>query len=178
MTGKLFTNLLEELIFAPLQMARTTFDPTVAMTFPLAQVHHVDAEGGLSVRHWFWDRVAGYPSGGAFSTVLDLANFAILHLCEGEFRGKQILSAASVREMQTPHAVADKTTARKYGLTFFLDDYKGLRLVEHWGGVGSFSSRFVLAPEIDVGVIVLHNRMESAFDPDGIVASVLELFRR
>lgn len=173
-SDRYFAEAMQELVFEPLQMQRTTFDPTVAMTYPLAQSHQADSEGRLSVQRRFWDRVAGYPSGGAFSTVLDLANFAIIHLNQGRLRNKQILSPASVGEMHTVQSDLHTSTGSRYGLTFFVESYKGVNLVQHWGGVDSFSSRFVLVPEAGVAVIVLHNRMASAFDADGIVAGILD----
>ena len=36
------------------------------------------------------------------STVLDLANFALMHLGGGSFDGEQILAPDSVTEMHTP----------------------------------------------------------------------------
>src|SRR5690606_12635724 len=44
--GKPYTELMQELVFDPLAMARTTFDPTIAMTYPLAQAHDLE-EGQL-----------------------------------------------------------------------------------------------------------------------------------
>lgn len=172
--GRPFANAMQDLVFEPLGMRHTTFDPTVAMTYPLAQSHEIDGEGRLRVEHRSWDRVAGYPAGGAFSTVVDLAQFAIMHLNAGRFRGAEILSPASVREMHTPQSELQTSTGKGFGLTFFVEEYQGIRRVEHWGGVNSFSSRFVLAPDARVGVVVLHNRMASAFDADEIVDAVFD----
>ncbi|MBK8021754.1 MAG: hypothetical protein IPK19_10080 [Chloroflexi bacterium] len=58
-------------------MKRTTLDPTVAMTYPIAQSHTLDAEGNLQVDHHYADNTMHYPSRFVMSTVLDLANFAI-----------------------------------------------------------------------------------------------------
>jgi CubicO group peptidase (beta-lactamase class C family) len=172
-TGKTFAEVMQELIFAPLQMQRTTFDLTVAMTYPLAQSHEADSEGRLRVQHRFWDRVAGYPSGGALSTVLDLAHFAMLHLNAGKFAGTQLLSPTSIAQMHTRQTYTDASKTQSYGLTFFLDEFQGYRIVQHWGGVDSFSSRFVLVPEAHIAVILLHNRLASPFDSDGIITAIL-----
>src|SRR5947209_7176403 len=49
--GKPYAELMRELVFDPLEMGRTTFDPTVAMTYPLAQSHDRAEDGTLSVQH-------------------------------------------------------------------------------------------------------------------------------
>lgn len=172
--GRYFSEAMEELIFAPLQMSRTTFELAVAMTYPLAQAHHLNEQGQWSVLHRFWDRAAGNPSGGAFSTVLDMARFAVLHLNQGRFEGRQLLSSASIREMHTPQSNLVTSTGKQYGLTFFVERYKGMQRIEHWGGCDSFSSRFVLAPEAGLAVIVLHNRMASSFNADGLINSIFD----
>jgi CubicO group peptidase (beta-lactamase class C family) len=91
-TGKPYTQLIQELVFDPLEMKRTTFDTTIAMTYPLAQSHNLTAEGQLEVDHHYADNTAHYPAGFAMSTVLDLANFAIMHMSGGSFNGRQILA--------------------------------------------------------------------------------------
>jgi CubicO group peptidase (beta-lactamase class C family) len=50
-TGTPFAELMQELVFDPLEMRRTTFDPTVAMTYPVALGHGDDERGGLEVVH-------------------------------------------------------------------------------------------------------------------------------
>jgi hypothetical protein len=70
---------MEDLVFEPLEMRRSTFDPTVAMTYPLAQSHDLveDADRGahLRVQHKYADKVGHYPAGFAISNVLDMANW-------------------------------------------------------------------------------------------------------
>ncbi|HEY6542406.1 MAG TPA: serine hydrolase domain-containing protein, partial [Ktedonobacteraceae bacterium] len=59
-SGKHYTKLMQDLVFDPLQMKRTTFDTAVAMTYPLAQAHDLSKDKILSTRHRFADNVAGY----------------------------------------------------------------------------------------------------------------------
>src|SRR5437764_6705663 len=81
--GQPFTQVMQDLVFTPLDMQRTTFDPTIAMTYPLAQAHTVNDKGKLVVEHRFFEDTASYPASFAMSTVLDLANFATMHLNNG-----------------------------------------------------------------------------------------------
>jgi CubicO group peptidase (beta-lactamase class C family) len=157
-SGKSYTELLQELVFEPLQMQRTTFDPTIAMTYPLAQSHHLDSDDRLSVEHRYADNVAHYPAGFAISTVLDLANFALMHMQQGTFQQQQILMPESIREMHSPQAALYTLDDDAYGLTFFLKNYKGLQQVGHDGGISTFGSRLAMLPEQGTAVIMAFNR--------------------
>lgn len=65
--GMPFADLMQALVFEPLGMARTTFDPLRALSFPLAQAHEV-VEGVIQVQRgepWA-ESVAYRPSAMAF----------------------------------------------------------------------------------------------------------------
>ncbi|HLJ33010.1 MAG TPA: serine hydrolase domain-containing protein, partial [Ktedonobacteraceae bacterium] len=157
-SGKHYADFMQEAVFDPLQMLRTTFDPTKAMTYPLAQSHDLDRDGILHVQHQYADNVAHYPSGFAISSVMDLANFAIMHTQQGVFQGQQMLCPESVREMHRPQALLYTPDDDAYGLTFFLKTYKGLQQVWHDGGISTFGSRLALLPEKGIAVIMTFNR--------------------
>jgi len=156
--GRPYTELMQDLVFDPLQMTRTTFDPTVAMTYPAAQSHDLAADGTLSVQHRYADDSGGYPSGGVISTVLDLTHFAVMQMDGGRFGGRQILAAESVAEMQRPQV--DRYTAGDgaYGLGLDLDTYKGQRRVSHNGSISTFGSRLVMLPGEGAAVVLFVNR--------------------
>jgi CubicO group peptidase (beta-lactamase class C family) len=157
-SGMAFPDLMRRLVFDPLDMQRTTFDPLVAMTYPLAQAHTAGEEGTLHVEHRFIANAVFDPAGGAMSTALDLANFAILHLNQGRFRDRQLLSPESVRTMQTPVVSLWTFAEEGYGLAFATERYKGVRLVRHnGGGLASYASCFYLAPDEEMAVVLLAN---------------------
>ncbi|MFN8537359.1 MAG: serine hydrolase domain-containing protein [Thermomicrobiales bacterium] len=133
------TPTIAEYITAPLGMARTTFDPAVALTYPAALSHDLTADGTLIPRHRAPDNTAQYPSAFAHSTVLDLANFALLHLQSGRFGDAQLLPPDLAAAMHAPQADCGLDPANgpsaSYGLTFFLTTILGRRCVGHPGGV-------------------------------------------
>jgi CubicO group peptidase (beta-lactamase class C family) len=99
-----YPRLIADLIFAPLGMERTTFDPAVAMTYPLALPHELDAAGAPRVRHRLAINAAHAPCGEAFSTVRDLASFCLLHLRDGRYDGRQLLSPAALELLHRQQA--------------------------------------------------------------------------
>ncbi|HEX5504460.1 MAG TPA: serine hydrolase domain-containing protein [Thermomicrobiales bacterium] len=177
-TGRTYPELLRELVCAPLVMARTTVDPTVALTYPLAQGHELAEDGALRVRHRAADNAAQYPAAFAYSTALDLANFALLHLGGGRFGGERVLTPASVAAMHEPHAARGEGPGTAYGLTFFLDDFRGRRKVGHPGSVAPYASLLALLPDEGLGVVLLCNRgddfeAEREVIADAILADLL-----
>ncbi len=98
---------MRELVFAPLDMNRTTFEPAVAMTYPLAQSHDLLKDGSLRVQHRFANYSAHYPSGQAISSVLDLTNFALLHLQQGSSPRQQ----GALARTQWPRCINPTSTS-------------------------------------------------------------------
>ncbi len=178
--GRPYTELMQDLVFDPLEMRRTTFDPTVAMTYPLAQSHDLAGDGALSVQHRYAEDASGYPSGFAISTVLDLANFALMQMDGGRFGSRQILSPQSVAEMQAVQVDRYTTTDAAYGLGFFLDAYKGLRRVWHSGDISTFGSKLAMIPSAGVAAVLLVNRTHGFWGKmdeiiDGLLDRLLDL---
>lgn len=160
-TGASYPDLMRALIFEPFGMERTTFDPTIAMTYPLAKPHACTEDGALRVRHQFPDNAAQYPAAFAYSTVLDLARFALLHLDGGSAKEARLLRPETIAAMQAPHAACDTPgLGTAYGLTFSVDTYAGIRRVGHPGGISSFACEFVLLPDAGIAVIAQCNRAE------------------
>jgi hypothetical protein len=157
-SGQLYTQLMQELVFDPLEMKRTTFDPTVAMTYPLAQSHNLHDDGTLSVQHRYADDTGGYPSGAVISTAMDLTHFAIMQMNHGRFGDRRILSAESVAEMHRIQVDKYTTSSSGYGLALDIDRYKGMRRVGHEGSISTFGSRLVMVPKAGTAVVLLFNR--------------------
>jgi CubicO group peptidase (beta-lactamase class C family) len=156
--GLPFATLIQELVFAPLEMQRSTFDPLVALTYPVAQGHERQEDGTLRVQHRFAETTGYYPCGCALSTACDLANFVIMHLNEGRFRDRQVLSPATVAAMQTVHARHYTRWGRDHGLTWYVGTFTGgHRWVAHDGGMPGFAARCWLFPDAQLGIILLAN---------------------
>ena len=96
--GKLFPEMMQDLVFEPLQMSTATFRPTVALTYPLALPHEVDDNGNLRVVRSFTNNAARYPAGGVIGNVLDVVKFG-KSLMSSDF-----LTEDSLAEMFRPHA--------------------------------------------------------------------------
>src|SRR5690242_5610309 len=74
---KPFAKALDELLFEPLGMTRTTFRPSVVMTYPFAQSYRAFGSEKLAQVRPFALDAFGWPSGSMFTNVNDLARFTI-----------------------------------------------------------------------------------------------------
>ncbi len=155
-TGTYYPELMRELVFEPLSMERATYDPTVAMTYPLALAHYLE-DGEPRVVHRYFENTAGYPAGYAKSTALDLARFASMHLNRGRCGEGQFLTPRSVEELHGVRAETFETPGAGYGLCFHTRHYKGVRLVEGRGAASGFTCELALAPGERTAVVVLAN---------------------
>ena len=149
--GQSYTGLMQEYILDPLEMHYTTFDPIVAVAYSAALPHERDEHNRLRAK-------ADFPILTPVSTVTDLANFAIMQMNGGQFKGRNLLKEETIAEMHRIHADAYTTRFRYYGLTFDIEQYKGLKIVSHGGGGDGFGSTFIMAPEPSIAISILFNQ--------------------
>jgi CubicO group peptidase (beta-lactamase class C family) len=128
------------------------------------------------------------PAGSINSCAADMAKWAQVQLNRGKFidRDGRLFSEARSQEMWTAQTILPigdppaplaglKANFSDYALGWFLRDYHGRKLVGHTGGVAGFVSRVMLAPEENLGVVVLTNAEEGgAFD--SILFHVLDYY--
>lgn len=158
LAGAPYSKAVQKRVLDPLKMARTTFQPTMAMTYPFS-VGHAGNEGvAARVLRPMEDNSQIWPVGFLFSNAPDLARFAIAFMNGGQIDGKPALSAKLIERLSTPNALVQSQLEGSYGYGLIMRDYRGVRLVEHGGTTGSFASDFVMAPAQRVAVIVLANR--------------------
>ena len=141
--GRFYADQMSERLFSPLRMNRTTFRPTLAMTYPLSQGHDASGKAKPTVVRPFVDNVAGWPDGFMFSSVTDLARFAIAFMNGGRIDGKQVLTPAVITKLSMPYADLHSPFGfghGKYGYALFVHDYRGARVVWHAGLIPGFGA--------------------------------------
>ncbi len=155
---KPFADHMSESIFKPLGMTSTTFRPTVAMTYPLAQGHNASGKSAPTVVRPFADNAASWPAGSMFTNVLDLSRFIIAFMNGGKLEGKQVLSPQVIAKLSTPQVSIPSDPNAKYGYGLMISNHRGVRVVEHGGSRSGYGSVIKMAPEHRFAVIVLGNR--------------------
>ena len=107
------------------------------------------------------------PAGSINSNAVDMAQWVRLHLGDGKFAGKQLISKRMVDEMHSAQTVikldpnwsAMNPSAHlmAYGLGWFLSDYEGKYLVQHGGNIDGMTALVAMLPEEHFGIVILSN---------------------
>src|SRR6266404_3402103 len=166
-TGKPFADAMNDLLFRPLGMRRTTLRPIMAMTYPLAQGHDIlSGQTNPTIVRPFAGDSRYWANGGVFTSVLDFARFAIAFLNAGKIEGLQALSPTVIAKLSTPYVDTPGGNAGErpryaYGLN--VRDYRGVRVLQHGGLRVGFGSVVRFVPEYHFAVIVLTNKSDSVF---------------
>ena len=155
--GNPYADAMEDLLFKPLGMERTTLRPLMAITYPFATGHAVEA-GKATILRPVFNNVAQWPAGSIFSNAKDLSRWVIAFLNEGRVDGKLVLSPSLIGQMATPHipVPGETDSSYAYGLTAF--KYQGLQFLGHGGFSRGYGSMIQMVPARKFAVIVLANK--------------------
>jgi CubicO group peptidase (beta-lactamase class C family) len=166
LTQKSWDLFLKERIFNPLGMTSTNTSVKELENNPNAARPHAKVGGRVqSISYLNVDNSA--PSGAINSNVIDMAQWLRLQLGKGSFGGKQILSPAVMGEMHSPQTVVPyKALENKingepqfltYGLGWYVQDYRGKKVVQHGGRLPGMTAQIGFMPEENLGVVILMN---------------------
>lgn len=157
---KPYAQLVSERVLGPLKMERSTFFPTMAMTYPLSQGHLA-----IGSKHWevvrpYDDTAARWPSGFLFSSVTELARFVIAFMNQGYIEGEQRLDPSIILLLTQPHSRPLDASGKdqSYGYGLGLNATRGVSLVQHSGGRRGFISHLLMVPSHRFAFIQLINR--------------------
>ena len=164
--GKSWDDLVHEKLFAPLNMHHSNTTVTRLGALSDVAAPHTRFDDKLTVVPYRNIDNAG-PAGSINSNVIDMAQWVRMHLAKGSIGGKQVLKPESVREMQLPNIVIrsdartdsllPETHLRAYGLGWFLEDYRGRKIVHHGGNIDGMSALVWMVPEENIGLVILTN---------------------
>jgi hypothetical protein len=161
------------MVFEPLGMNHTYLDPADVITHRFAVGHLSDGDEVKVGRPWAMSR-ATYPVGGMVTCVADLLAYASFHIGDGRTaEGKRLLAPESLALMQQPHfEIGGKDQA--IGLSWFINDREGVRLLSHGGGTKGQVSRLVVAPARHFAFAVFTNGDEGGHITEEATRLVLQ----
>jgi hypothetical protein len=129
------------------------------MTYPLAVGHQV-RDGKPAVVRPLADDARLWPAGTMYSSVNELARFAVAFLNEGRLEGKQILKPSVISQMSAPHADVPSFVfpPAQYGYGMFMNARnRGVRQTWHDGTMTGYLAALRMVPDHHVAVIALSN---------------------
>lgn len=159
-----FEDWMRENVFLPLGMEDTFVRPHRLAIIPRSSTGYGNEEEG-GYREII-DLGGAMGAGGIYTTVGDLARW-MGNLGTGEYGGPHLID-----QMTTRFILADGDTTG-YGLGLFIDEFRGLKRIQHGGADAAHRSHFAFYPKIGTGVIVHSNY--AGFD-GSTATSVTEAF--
>ena len=178
-TGKTWEQLVQELIFDPLGMSRSTcyLDDIEQDGNHAVPYRHDPAGDGLHgleeipfYRTEVENREKGIgapfgPAGSINSCASDMLRWVQLFLDEGKCGEKQVIGWEALGEMIRPQMLLKapldmpqpETEMCCYGLGWFVEKYRGVKLVQHGGNINGFSGFTCFLPEKKLGIVAYTN---------------------
>jgi CubicO group peptidase (beta-lactamase class C family) len=100
---------------------------------------------------------AASPAGAINSSANDMAKWLKFMLAGGEVGGKRLVSESLFAELTKPQMKITPDGKVSYGLGWFIQDWKGLKVVQHGGNIDGFNSMVAMIPEKKLGFVMLTN---------------------
>jgi CubicO group peptidase (beta-lactamase class C family) len=173
LTGKSWDAFVRERIFDPLGMKDTNtstkdFRPGANVANP-----HSWTEGQAKAIPWRNIDNAG-PAGSINSSAAEMAQWVRLQLNDGTYEGKRLVSAQNLLETREPQTVMGRQILKEdlsiykgfwpsethfmlYGLGWFLEDYRGRKVIWHGGAIDGMNALVAFMPEEKLGMVALVN---------------------
>ena len=174
-SGKRFGEFLREELFAPLEMHDTAFYVPDSKQERFVTCYEHTAKGlapwlGMNLACGVYDRDPAFESGGAglVSTLEDYSHFADMMMNNGVWKGKRILSPASVRFLTTPQLndivrrdMWDSLSGYSYGklcrVCVSPEQVAGLALKDEYGWDGWLGSYYCNFPNEGITLLSMQN---------------------
>ena len=156
-----FVRAMQDKVWGPLGMTRTTLDFARATTGDWARPHADAIDGkpqpilgeGMKLNYAFTRYGA---AGGAWSTANDLIRYVRFELNEGRLDdGRQYVSAKNLLQRRVPTVAVGED--RMYGMGLQVDRDYGVDVVHHGGSLGGYKSDIVVIPGANIGAVILTN---------------------
>jgi CubicO group peptidase (beta-lactamase class C family) len=162
-TGEPFAAYVEQHIFAPLEMSRSTLRQPV----PAELASHLAVgygPGNLGTLPGGFVYMPPYPAGAMSASAADMGRFAIAHLQDGRYQDAIILQPETVALMQSRQYAADpRLDGMGYG--FMIQRVNGQEILFHRGATFQFNAALYLLPAENVGLYVVYNGADGVDTP-------------
>jgi len=182
-TGASWDDFIKRRIFQPLGMTSSSTSVTALQGIEdLATPHATVNDTVRAIPYRKIDNIA--PAGAINSNAVDMAQWVRLHLGDGKFGGKQLISKRMTDEMHSAQTVikVDPTWngmnpsahLMAYGLGWFLSDYEGKYLVQHGGNIDGMTALVAMVPEEKFGIVILSN-MNGSQLPTAVMLRAIDM---
>lgn len=153
-----FEKFIPERIFKPLGMTNSNISIAEMQKAPdrsLGYDYNFDTKQTRLLPYRPIDDVS--PAGAINSSANDMAKWINFVLAGGVVNGKRLVSEKSYEEWTKPQMKVTPNGKVSYGLGWFLQDWNGLKVIQHGGNIDGFNSMVAMIPEKNIGFVLLTN---------------------
>jgi len=168
-SGLSWEDFVSSRILAPLGMRRSTVRHSSAGEGSDAATPHARINGAVRAIQPFTSDNTN-PAGGINSSASEMARWLIVQLDSGRTGGaSRLFTPRTTRQLWTlvtpipigeplPAFAALKSNFNGYALGFGVHDYRGMKIVQHTGGLPGYVSEVTMVPALKLGIVVLTNQ--------------------
>jgi CubicO group peptidase (beta-lactamase class C family) len=156
--GAAYDEAMRARVFAPLGMARTTFDFAKALNGNFAKPHGDDLDGKAIPARMDnnYSVVPLRPAGGMWTSARDLSKYLMMELATGTLEsGARLVSKETLLERRKGQIATGEDAV--YGMGLVVNTRYGIPVVSHGGSLFGYKSDMVFLPEHGVGAVILTN---------------------
>lgn len=156
-TGKPWQKALDELVFRPLRMTRTTAYMSEALRSPMVKPYQHDNQGALVLLEFNKTDQMMHAAGGLVTTPDDLAKWLNANVMK-EGGGIPRAAFEQAQRLQAETVIdRGEFKSRGYGFGWYEGDFDGERALFHGGGYQGWQSWYSFMPDRKIGVGVMTN---------------------
>ena len=157
-TAKEYTAAVRATVLDPLEMRTAAFEPTLAMTYPLA-VDHTRRGDSTVVLRPFPDDASTWPSGSLFASAEELARFGAALADSGRVDGRQVVDGRAVALLVSQQAGVAGPGSDACGYTLGLSRcvVAGTPVIRHYGFRAGSGAVLTVVPSRRAAIVVLAN---------------------
>ena len=180
-SGQPWEEFVREHLFQPLEMTSSNFD-IIQTTREADDYSHPykDETDGAKEMPFYAAQAAIAPAGAIVSNITEMGHWVLMHLNQGKYQDRQLLSAQQVQQLHTPQMVMPQvshyreTPYASYAMGWFVEPYRGYPMIYHGGSIDGFRSLTSLFPDERIGIVALSN-MNQLDIPEILTYRVFEL---
>ena len=157
-TAKEYTAAVRTEVLDPLGMRSAAFEPTLAMTYPLA-VDHARRGDSTVVLRPFPDDASTWPSGSLFASAEELARFGAALADSGRVDGRRLVDPRAVALLVSTQVGVAGPGSEGCGYTLGLSRcvVAGTPVIRHYGFRAGSGAVLTVVPSRRAAVVVLAN---------------------
>lgn len=176
-TGKSWQDWLNEKVFIPLGMDRTTAYMSLAENnnWDLAKPYFASSESTIEEVYLMKKDNTMQSAGGLITTAEDMSKWLEVQMNLGLLDGTQVFSEEMIKASHQLLTEQEKEKyhtfdTKGYGMGWSIAEFRGKDILHHFGGFPGFLTHVSFMPEEKIGITVMVNEAVSGWDVMNLIA--------